>query len=233
MPPATKSTALKQFAPRVPKTARGKQTRAKILTAAREGFASDGYAGTRVTDVTERAEIALGSFYTYFHDKRDVLAALLEPVFEEFNEAVREPVADAEDPRSILRKSISAAMEIYHRNRDLMGTLMEATTVDERFAELWFEIRAQFLDPIVQNVERSQKEGLTPPLNPILSASALGGMVENVCWIWFAMGGERRDGQPMLTDVSFDEVVDVVVTLWLGAMFPGQPEPPARQKREC
>lgn len=222
------SQILRRIRTKVPKTARGRRTRDKVLASAREIFAADGYAGTRVTDITEHAGIALGSFYSYFDDKGDVLAALLEPVFEELYEATRAPYLDTDDPEAVLRTSVHAYMSVYHANADLMRTLMEATTVDEPFANLWFEIRAHFLQRIVRNIELAQRSGLATPMNPVIEGSALGGMLENACWIWFAMGGERSGGKPMLEEVDFDEVVAVVTKLWVSALFnvpPGSAAP--------
>lgn len=206
---------------KAPKTARGERTRAKVVDSAREIFDSDGYAGARIVDIVEHADVALGTFYSYFDDKTDVLATLLEQVFEELYDAARAPYLDSEEPEAVLRASIDAYVRVYHQNHDLMRTLMEAITVDQQFADLWFEIRGHFLRRVVHNIERAQAAGLARPLNPVLEASALGGMLENFCWIWFAMGGERHGGEPLVADLDLDEAVEVLANLWVSALFDG------------
>lgn len=210
---------LRSVREKMPKTARGERTREKILKSAREIFRRDGYAAARITDMTATADVALGTFYSYFDDKKDVLAALLESVFEDLYTAARAPYLDSDDRYTVVRSAIHDYMSVYHENRDLMGTLMEATTVDQGFADLWFEIRSHFITRIVRNIERAQNEGLTEPMHTVLEASALGGMIENFCWIWFSMGGERRHGTPLATGVDFEEMVDILARLWYGALL--------------
>jgi AcrR family transcriptional regulator len=204
---------------KVPKTARGLKTRQKVLDAARMSFDRDGYGAARVSDMAASAGIALGTFYTYFDDKHDVLAALLENVFDDLYVAARADYLGDPQPEAVLRHSIHDYMSVYHENRDLMRTLMEAATGDQKFAELWFEIRGRFLARVIRNIEKAQGAGLAERMNPVLVASALGGMLENFCWIWFAMDGERLRGAPMLPRVDFDEMVDVVTSLWVSALF--------------
>jgi AcrR family transcriptional regulator len=50
----------------------------QILDCARDAFAERGYLAVTVDDVVERAEIARGTFYLYFEDKRAVLDALVD-----------------------------------------------------------------------------------------------------------------------------------------------------------
>lgn len=47
------------------------EKRAKIIDAAIEKFAANGYAQTSINSIVERAEIAKGSIYQYFEDKKD------------------------------------------------------------------------------------------------------------------------------------------------------------------
>lgn len=202
-----------------PKTARGRATRAKMMSAAREVFGQSGYSGARVVDIVSRAEVAFGTFYSYFSDKDDVLAALLEPVVEELFIATRAPYLDAEDPQTVVRDAIQRYTDIYWEYRDLMRVLIEATTLDSRFADVWFEIRSCFLARIVRNIERAQAMGMAAPMNPVLEASALGGMVEAFCWVWFAMGGERQHGRRLASPADRDEMVDVLAKLWSAGIF--------------
>jgi len=54
------------------------RTRAALLAAARELFASSGFQDTAIAEIAERADIAIGSFYNYFRTKEELLDALLE-----------------------------------------------------------------------------------------------------------------------------------------------------------
>jgi AcrR family transcriptional regulator len=58
------------------------EKRAKIIDAAIEEFAANGYAQTSINSIVERAEIAKGSIYQYFEDKKDFYIFLVSFVKE-------------------------------------------------------------------------------------------------------------------------------------------------------
>jgi hypothetical protein len=72
----------------------------------------------------------------------------------------------------------------------------------------------------MRNVNRASGRA---SLDPLLEASALGCMIENFCWVWFSMGGERQNGRPMLEDVAFDDMVEVLSALFVAGVFHATP----------
>lgn len=54
---------------------RRQRRRQRLIEAARAVIARKGVAGFTIADVTEAADVAVGSFYTYFDDKDDLLEA--------------------------------------------------------------------------------------------------------------------------------------------------------------
>src|SRR5947209_13144595 len=60
-----------------PRTARGERTMRKILDAAREEFGKRGFSETSIVGITQRAGVALGTFYTYFESKEALFKALV------------------------------------------------------------------------------------------------------------------------------------------------------------
>lgn len=50
------------------------RTRAALLDSAISVFASKGFEATRITDITDHASLANGTFYNYYRDKQEVLA---------------------------------------------------------------------------------------------------------------------------------------------------------------
>lgn len=71
--------------------------RAAILDAAREVFATRGYALANVADICAAAGIARGTFYLYFENKSDILVAVLRAVEDRVREvlATRQPLEKA------------------------------------------------------------------------------------------------------------------------------------------
>ena len=61
----------------LPRTAKGRATRARILAAAAGLVRERGVAGTSLDEVIERAAVSKGQLYHYFQDKADLLRAVV------------------------------------------------------------------------------------------------------------------------------------------------------------
>jgi len=84
------------------------RTRASLLDAARTLFARQGFEHTAIADITDRADLGVGSFYNHFDSKEDLLAALLEQAFSEQLTALDSRRRDVTDP--------AEAVAIAHRH---------------------------------------------------------------------------------------------------------------------
>ncbi|MDP6979984.1 MAG: TetR/AcrR family transcriptional regulator [Myxococcota bacterium] len=92
------------------------RTRAALLAAAREVFASQGVGATTIQDITDAADVAKGSFYNNFDSKDACLRAVIEETFAELGRALdmlTEPVRDdaARVVATSLRHMLRACVE--------------------------------------------------------------------------------------------------------------------------
>src|SRR6476660_4573530 len=76
---------------KAPRTARGQRTLRKILDAARGEFGERGFGDSSIVGITQRAGVALGTFYTYFDSKEAVFGA----VVRDMSAQVRDTAAPA------------------------------------------------------------------------------------------------------------------------------------------
>src|SRR5438105_14211316 len=76
---------------KAPRTARGERTLRKILDAAREEFGDRGFSESSIVGITQRAGVALGTFYTYFESKE----ALFQALVRDMSAQVRDHVVPA------------------------------------------------------------------------------------------------------------------------------------------
>ncbi|MCB0862396.1 MAG: TetR/AcrR family transcriptional regulator [Solirubrobacterales bacterium] len=60
------------------------KTRSAILDAAEDAFTELGYRGTRMEDISENADVAIGSIYSHFGSKDGLYSALVERAVELF-----------------------------------------------------------------------------------------------------------------------------------------------------
>jgi AcrR family transcriptional regulator len=93
-------------------TARGRRTRALLVAAAGDVFASTPFPDTRVADITAHAGVASGTFYTYFDSKEEVFREVAAEALAEMSGAARR------DPDNVERdpiRDIAFASRSYFR----------------------------------------------------------------------------------------------------------------------
>lgn len=202
-----------------PATVRGARTRAALIAAARKVFERNGYLDAKLTDITKAARCATGSFYTYFANKEEIFAAVLDDAQRDMMHPGMGRVNDADDPYAVLEASNRAYLEAYKRNAKLMGLLEQVAHVDPEFRELRRRRAEAFIERNARGIAELQERGIADPdIDPLLASQALSGMVSRIAYSVFALGeGEGADGAP----VDFEALVSTLTRLWANALrFP-------------
>jgi AcrR family transcriptional regulator len=88
------------------------ETRADLLRASAKCFAAVGYGRTQVSDVTQEANVAVGTFYVHFTDKEEALLTVLNNHFQPLQTKLRHS-GDTSDtaPAAQLRKILSVLID--------------------------------------------------------------------------------------------------------------------------
>jgi AcrR family transcriptional regulator len=73
---------------RTPKQKRGIQTKQRIMKAAFHLFARKGIHGTNAQEIVDRAGVSVGSFYSYFRNKKTLLLEMLEDYLDRHYAAI-------------------------------------------------------------------------------------------------------------------------------------------------
>jgi AcrR family transcriptional regulator len=100
------------------------RNRSEILAAARRVFVEIGYDAATVRDIVARTELAPGTFYNYFPDKRSVLVALIRDSGEEGARRVREARARATTLEEFVYNGFRAYFEFIGSHDRTMFELM-------------------------------------------------------------------------------------------------------------
>ena len=208
------STALPSRQP--PATARGARTRAALISAARAVFERDGYLDTKLADITKEARCATGSFYTYFANKEEIFAAVLEQAQEDMMHPGMGRVSNADDPYAVLEASNRAYLEAYRRNSKLMALLEQVSHVDPEFSRFRMRRADAFVRRNARGIADLQARGIADgDIDPLLASQALSGMVSRLAYSVFTPGmGETADSEP----VEFETLVSTVTRLWANAL---------------
>jgi AcrR family transcriptional regulator len=192
-----------------PRTARGARTRAALVAAARTVFERDGYLNARLTDITAEAKCSTGSFYTYFNNKEEVFAAVLEEAQEEMLHPHVREVTDSEDPFAVIEASNRAYLEAYERNAKLMRLLEQVATIDDNFRELRRRRGALFAQRNARSIRDLQARGLADPeLDPVIAARALSSMVGRTAHSVYILGDH----------IDREQLVATLTRLWANAL---------------
>ncbi|WP_072690542.1 TetR/AcrR family transcriptional regulator [Rhodococcus marinonascens] len=203
-----------------PATPRGARTRAALVAAARTVFERSGYLDARLTDITKEANCSTGSFYTYFDNKEQIFAAVLEVAQEDMMHPGMKRVQDTDDPYAVLEASNRAYLEAYRRNAKLMGLLEQVAHIDPNFAVLRRRRADAFIARNARGIEELQARGIADKqLDPVLTSRALSGMVSRLAYNVFVANGvvasrDRGDG----TSVEFEDVVFTSTRIWANAL---------------
>lgn len=72
------------------------KTRADLLAAARHVFAKKGFHDASILDITEAADVGVGTFYLHFRDKDEIFNTLIDEVFRILEEQVISEVRSSE-----------------------------------------------------------------------------------------------------------------------------------------
>lgn len=94
---------------------RSERTRARILDAAADVLSVKGFAGTRVTDVAESADVALSEIYDHFRTREDLIEEVMYRGISDMRQRV-EQTLDALPPDLTPVDRIMAAVEAHLRN---------------------------------------------------------------------------------------------------------------------
>ncbi len=181
----------------LPATDRGRRTRRKLLDAATVEFGEHGFHDASISGITRRADVALGTFYTYFDSKDAIFRALVR----DFSEGVRAAAADAVQSTATAldreRAALAAFLRFARDNMQIYRIIDEAEFVDPPSYRSHYESTAQRI------LERLQEGAAKGELHTgLMEAHAWAIMGMNV-FLGLRYAVWRRDGD------DFNHIPDV------------------------
>jgi len=200
-------------------TARGIRSRAALLSAARRLFQSKGYANTKIADITCEAGRALGSFYTYFANKEELMEQLAEDFKAEIDEQMTDLDLTSAEPYDVVRELCAVYWRSCRDHSAELAAIFQASMLDERFARRWREIRSDARSKIAAGIRAVEQAGLARNPEPEATASAIASMMDYFSYVWLIEGPAM--GRPTLTD---EVAIATLARVFYRAVF-ASPEP--------
>jgi|SRR4051812_38538043 AcrR family transcriptional regulator len=163
-------------------------------------------------DLARGAGISRPTFYFYFPSKDAVLLALLDRVVKEADEALaRVPDDLASDPPTYWRRCIAAFHETFRAHRPVALACAQVKATNAEVRDLWARVMESWTLLVVEAIEGERARGAAPPGLPARDlAVVLNSMNERVLHATFAQDGPS---------VAERDVVDVLLTVWLNAIY--------------
>jgi AcrR family transcriptional regulator len=127
---------------KAPRTARGERTLRKILDAARDEFGERGFAETSIVGITQRAGVALGTFYTYFDSKEALFQALVRDMSAQVRDAVGPVLGEGTDALDGERRALEAFLRFARDHRDIYRIIDESEFVEPNVYREHYETTA-------------------------------------------------------------------------------------------
>ncbi|CAM2946897.1 TetR/AcrR family transcriptional regulator [Saccharomonospora xinjiangensis] len=121
-----------------------RQTRLRMLEAAREQFVAHGYGATKLQEIADRAGVSVQTIYFTFGNKRTVLKELLDHEVAGDDSPVAtlqrpwfQAVLDAPTAREQLAAHVEGVCEVSARVAPVVEVLRVAAATDPELTELW------------------------------------------------------------------------------------------------
>lgn len=176
-----------------PSTARGARTRRAVKEAARGLFEQSGFLDTSVSQIAARAEVAHGTFYTYFESKEHVFAEIVAELFSVFGNVTQALPAAGPDLSERIERANRGYLLAYQRYGRIMAAVEQASTLSAPLAEIRRASRVRWIERNAAAITRWQARGAVhPAVDARHAAEILGSMVDRTAYVAVVLE-ERAD----------------------------------------
>lgn len=183
-------------------------TRGRILAAATEVFTDRGFAAATIAEMVERSDIARGTFYLYFKDKREVFYALVTELTADLYDIVTPP--GIADYRGRIHRATTAYFEAFARHTGVIACIYEVATCDDDIRLLQNGHRERFRQRIERHFEYQIAAGNFRQIDAKSASYCLCAMVEAVAYEWLCTNFRPWED----SQAGIDRLVDTVTDIW-------------------
>ncbi|MFD5874698.1 TetR family transcriptional regulator [Streptomyces sp. NPDC060322] len=173
------------------KQERARRTREKVLTAAAEVFASQGYSRATVNAVAERIGMTKGALYGHFPSKKSLAGALIEESRQTWTSLQSEYDTPGSDARKVLEAIVMGFANRLQSDVRLRATVRLAADCPV-LAQALSDVLIEVQNALAELVRRAQRDSSLPAYAPGLVAQLL--MVVMYGLLHSPAGGAGSDG---------------------------------------
>lgn len=195
-------------APPAPQAFRGTSKRERILRAAVDVFARNGYFNAKVAEIAKSAGVADGTIYLYFDGKEDLLITIFREHTRNYLQSLDRELASVSRPEDRIRTAIRHHLETLGRDRALAVVSQVELRHSLKFMSLFSQQEvADYLNMLRKIVEHGQTEGVfRRNLHPQFVAKAVFGVLDEMVTSWILSEKEYDLGD------QSEQVADLILT---------------------
>jgi len=119
-----------------PSGASSEQTRARLLRAAREVFAENGYAAASTTEIVARAGVSPPVLYHHFTNKAGVFSAATAAVYDDVVSGLEAAVAGRDSFAQCLDAILTASVQMHARDPSMAAFIVSTPETAQNHREL-------------------------------------------------------------------------------------------------
>jgi AcrR family transcriptional regulator len=156
------------------------RTRFELLKAARQVFAKRGYHDASIAEITELADVGVGTFYLHFRDKDEIFTTMLTDGMRVLRDHV---LAEAQQaaPEYAFAATIRAIFRHAYAERDLFQIALSG----ERRLSSALQAQSYMIEGFTRAFEQLQSQGQLEGFDvPLLARFITGIITQGIIW-WF------------------------------------------------
>lgn len=186
----------------------GTSKRERILRAAVDVFARNGYFNAKVAEIAKSAGVADGTIYLYFDGKEDLLTTIFREHTRQYLQSLERDLSNVRRAEEQLRSAIRHHLETLGRDRALAVVSQVELRHSLKYMSLLSQSEvADYLNMIRKIVEHGQAEGVfRRTLHPQLVAKSVFGILDEMVTSWILSEKDYA-----LADQS-DQIADLILT---------------------
>jgi len=173
---------------------RKEEKRNRLLAAARKLFVSKGYHETRPQDIAKEADVAHGTFYSHYMDKREIFLAFASAAQEDLHSFVHSRIPKVDTFEEYIRYSLTAIQEFAEQNPGLLRSALVDTKVFDPTDSTSKEVRSRFAAGFITRLRESRLNGeLYDDIDPDLIGHAMMGLIQFSAPMAYRKGQSRQE----------------------------------------
>lgn len=200
-----------------PPRQKGQRTRERLKIATARVLEQRGYHAMRVTDVTEAAGVAEGSFYVYFKDKTDAALTVLTSLLEDFLPLHFDASSDR-SPLEAIRHTNRRWIEACRANPGLVRCILQLGDEAPEFLRLSQTTNGLWYRRVTSSVLR-QRPGLNEGAVTLM-VQLLGSMMDELVRKLIVYPDSDLLDLIDRLGLTDDDVADMASIIWLRVLYP-------------